>query len=106
MTLRRAGTILTVAGFAVTVGAFAWWFAFYSAIMRELSRAPNAPPGGNSVFDAISCLYSSKDVCGFIAGFARLMGRQPYEPTLLWAGVAGIVLGVVVRLASRPANST
>ena len=84
----------------------AWWFAFYSTIMRELSRAPNAPPGGNSVFDAISCLYSSKDVCALFAGAARFVGKTPYEPMLLWVGLAGLVLGVVVRLVSRPAVRT
>jgi hypothetical protein len=104
MNLRRIGNILTIAGVAVTVAAFAWWLAFYSTIMRELSRAPNAPPGGNSVFDAISCLYSSKDVCGFIAGFARMLGKTPYEPMLLWLGLAGLVIGVVLRFAARPAG--
>ena len=102
MTLRRAGNILTVAGLVVTAGACGWWFAFYSTIMRELSRAPGAPPGGNSVFDAVSCLYSSKDICGLFAGAARFAGKTPYEPMLLWVGLAGLVLGVVVRLASRP----
>jgi hypothetical protein len=105
MSARRLGNILTLAGLVVTAAAFAWWLAFYSTIMRELSRAPNAPPGGNSVVDAISCLYSSKDVCGFIAGFARMMGRTPYEPMLLWAGLAGVVAGVVIRMASKPAGS-
>jgi hypothetical protein len=100
---KRLGTILIIGGVAVIVAAVAWWFAFYSAIMSELSRAPNAPPGGNSVFNVISCLYSSQDVCGFIAGFARLLGRTPYEPMLLWLGLGGLVVGVVVRLAARPA---
>jgi hypothetical protein len=104
MTLRRVGNILTVAGLVVTVAAFAWWLLFYSTIMRELSRATNAPPGGNSVFDAISCLYSSKDVCGLFAGAARFAGKTPYEPMLLWVGLAGLVLGVVVRLISKPAG--
>ena len=104
MQLRRVGNYLTLAGLALTVVACGWWFAFYSTIMRELSRAPNAPPGGNSVFDAISCLYSSKDVCALFAGAARFVGKTPYEPMLLWVGLAVLVLGVVVRLASKPAG--
>jgi hypothetical protein len=103
MQLRRIGNILTLAGLVVTVAAFAWWLAFYSTIMNELSRAPNAPPGGNSVFNVVSCLYSSRDVCGFIAGFARLLGKTPYEPMLLWLGLAGLGAGVAIRLAARPA---
>ena len=104
MHLRRLGTILIAGGTGLAAAAFAWWLAFYSTIMRELAQAPSAPPGGNSVFDAISCLYSSADVCGFIAGFARLMGRTPYEPMVFWAGLAALVAGVVVRLAARSAG--
>ena len=51
MTLRRIGNILTAAGLLVTAGAVGWWYAFYSIILGELARAPNAPAGGNSVFD-------------------------------------------------------
>jgi len=100
---KRLGTILIVGGGAVIVAAFAWWFAFYSTIVRELSRAPNVPRGSNSVFDLASCLYSSRDVCGFIAGFARLLGKTPYEPMLLWLGLGALVVGVAMRLAAKPA---
>ena len=102
MDFRKFGSILIIGGLVVVAAAFAWWLAFYSSIMRELAQAPGGTPGGNSVFDAISCLYSSRDVCGFIAGFARLVGRTPYEPMVLWAGLAGVVIGVVVRLAAKP----
>ena len=104
MDFKRLGTILIAGGTLLVAGAFAWWLAFYASIMRELARAPGAPPGGNSVFDAITCLYSSRDVCGFIAGFARLMGRTPYEPMVLWVGLAGLAAGIVVRLAAKPAG--
>jgi hypothetical protein len=100
---KRLGTILIIGGGAVVVGAFAWWLAFYSTIVNELSRAPNAPRGGSSVFDLVSCLYSSRDVCGFIAGFARLIGKTPYEPMLLWFGLGVVVIGAAIRLAARPA---
>ena len=103
MDFKRLGTILIVGGSAVIVAAFAWWLAFYSTIVNELSRAPNAPRGGTGVFDLVSCLYSSRDVCGFIAGFARLLGKTPYEPMLLWLGLGGLVVGVVMRLAAKPA---
>jgi hypothetical protein len=98
---KRLGTILIIGGSAVTVAAFAWWLAFYSTIVNELSRAPNAPRT-TSVFDLASCLYSSRDVCGFIAGFARLLGKTPYEPMLLWLGLGVLVAGVVIRLAAKP----
>ncbi len=103
MDFKRLGTILIIGGGAVVVAAFAWWLAFYSTIVHELSRAPGAPRGGTSVFDLVGCLYSSRDVCGFIAGFARLIGRTPYEPMLLWLGLGVLIVGVAIRLAAKPA---
>lgn len=102
MDFKRLGSILIIGGIAVMAAAFAWWLSFYSSILRELARAPAAPPTSNSVFDLFSCFYSSRDVCGFIAGFARLVGRTPYEPMLLWVGLAGLVVGVVIRLSAKP----
>ena len=104
MDFKRLGGILIMGGLAVVAAAFAWWLSFYSSILGELSRAPAAPPSGNSVFDLFSCFYSSRDVCGFIAGFARLVGRTPYEPMLLWLGLAGLVVGVAIRLAAKPSG--
>jgi hypothetical protein len=99
---KRLGTILTAVGTALTVAAVAWWFTFYSSVMRELALAPGAPPGGHSVLDAVTCLYSSQDLCGFITGLARLAGRTPYEPMLFWVGVASLAAGIIVRLSARP----
>jgi hypothetical protein len=99
---KRLGTILMVGGAVLAAAAFVWWLTFYASIMRELERAPGGPPGGNSVFDAISCLYSSRDVCGFVAGFARLLGWTPYEPMVLWIGLVSLAAGIVIRLAARP----
>ena len=80
MDFKRLGIILIIGGVALIAAAFAWWLTFYSSILQELSRAPGAPASGTSVFDLVSCFYSSRDVCGFISGFARLLGRTPYEP--------------------------
>jgi hypothetical protein len=99
---RRLGNILAIGGVVVLIAAFAWWFAFYSSIMRELANAPGGRPEGNSVFDAISCLYSSTGVCTLISGVARLAGRSAYEPMVFWFGLAALVLGVVVRVSARP----
>ena len=104
MDFRKLGNLLVVGGAAVVAAAILWWLFFYSAIMRELAQAPGAPPGGNSVFDALSCLYSNRDVCGFIAGFARLLGRTPYEPMVLWVGLAGLILGVLIRVTAKPSG--
>ena len=104
MNFKRLGTFLIIGGLAVIVAACAWWMMFYSSVLTELAKAPGAPAGGASVFDLASCLYSSRDVCGFIAGFARMMGRSPYEPMVLWLGVAGLIAGVAIRFAAKPAG--
>ena len=104
MDFRRLGNILIVAGLAGIAAAFAWWLTFYSAVLGELARVPGAPAGGNSVMDFLGCFYSARDVCGLIAGSARLLGRTPYEPMVLWAGLAGLIGGVAIRLAAKPAG--
>jgi hypothetical protein len=104
MDLRRLGMFLMIGGIALIAAAFAWWMMFYSSILGELAKAPGAPAGGNSVFDLFSCFYSSRDVCGFIAGFARMMGRTPYEPMVLWLGLAGLAAGAAIRFAAKPAG--
>jgi hypothetical protein len=105
MDFKRLGTFLIIGGVVVIVAAFAWWMSFYSSILRELARAPGAPTVNNGVFDLFSCFYSSRDVCGFIAGFARLVGRTPYEPMALWVGLAGLIAGLAIRFAAKPAGS-
>jgi hypothetical protein len=102
MDFKRLGTFLIIGSAAVIAAAFAWWLAFYSSILRELAKAPASPASGSSVFDLFGCFYSSRDVCGFIAGFARLIGKTPYEPMLLWLGVVGLIAGLAVRFAAKP----
>jgi hypothetical protein len=104
MDFRRLGNILIALGLVVVAAAVAWWYTFFASVAREVSRVP----GGNaqiSVFDAKSCLYSNSDFCGLISGAARMLGNTPYEPMLFWAGLVGLVVGVVVRLAAKPANA-
>ena len=102
MDFKRLGTFLIIGGAAVIAAAFAWWMTFYSSILQELAKAPASPASGSSVFDLFSCFYSSKDVCGFIAGFARLIGKTPYEPMLLWLGTVGLIAGLAIRFAAKP----
>lgn len=102
MDFRKLGNILIALGVVVAAAAVAWWYVFYSSVVREVTSVP----GGStqiSVMDAKSCLYSSSDFCGLISGAARMLGKTPYEPMLFWAGLAALVIGVVVRLAAKPA---
>ena len=59
MDLKKLGNILTAGGVAVLVGAVAWWYSFYSSIMRDVSSVPGAR-GEISIFDAKSCIYSEQ----------------------------------------------
>ena len=105
MDFRRLGNILAILGVLVFAGAFIWWFQFYSSVANEL-RPMAGGQATMSVWDAKSCLYSSSDFCGLVSGGARLLGRTPYEPMLFWAGLAALVIGIVVRLAAKPAQTS
>jgi hypothetical protein len=102
MDFRRLGNLLIVAGAGVVGIAFIWWLSFYSSIKEDLAQVPGRVPGADSVFDAINCLYSSSGICALVAGVAKLAGRTVYEPMLFWFGLAGLALGLLVRLSAKP----
>ncbi|MDX2204913.1 MAG: hypothetical protein NW223_19340 [Hyphomicrobiaceae bacterium] len=104
MDVRKLGNILMVLGAVVAAAACAWWYAFYSAIVREVTSVPGGT-GQISVMDAKSCLFSSSDFCGLISGAARMLGKTPYEPMLLWLGAATLVIGAVVRVSAKPSSA-
>ena len=56
------------------------------------------------MFDAVSCLYSSSGICALVSGVATLAGKTPYEPMLFWFGLAGLVLGVLIRFTAKPSG--
>ena len=102
MDFKRLGNLLMAAGAVVLAGALIWWFTFYSSLARDLSRATGGQ-GDASVLDAWTCLYSSSGACALVGGIASLAGRTVYEPMLFWFGLAGLVAGLVIRLAAKPA---
>lgn len=104
MDFRKLGNLLTVLGAVVLAGACIWWFSFYSSVIREVGRAAGTQ-GDATVFDALSCLYSSSGICALVSGIATIAGRTPYEPMLFWFGLAGLVLGVLFRVTAKPAGA-
>jgi hypothetical protein len=101
---KKLGNVLTAAGAVVLVGACVWWFSFYSSVVREVGKAT----GGGSdatVFDAMSCLYSSSGICALVAGVATLAGRTPYEPMVFWFGLSGLLLGLLIRFTAKPGGA-
>jgi len=99
---KKLGNLLMAAGAATLVAALVWWFAFFSSMVRELSRVTGGQSDA-SIFDAWTCLYSSSGACGLVAAAAPLVGKTAYEPLLFWFGFAGLIVGLVVRLAAKPA---
>ena len=102
MDFKKLANILMIGGAVVLAGACIWWFAFYSSIMNELANAPGGRAAGTSVFDAVSCLYSSSGVCSLISGVARMVGKSSYEPMVFWFGLAAVVAGGAIRVSVKP----
>jgi hypothetical protein len=101
---RRLGNLLMVLGGVVLLVAVGWWFSFYNSLARDVGRATG---GGadTSIMDALTCLYSSGGICSVVTGVSSLVGKTPYEPMLFWFGLAGLVLGLLIRVAAKPAGS-
>jgi len=100
---RKLGNVLMAAGAVVLVAAAIWWFTFYSSVVREIGRVTGS--GEGSVLDVVGCLYSSSGICGLVASVAVLAGKTAYEPMLFWFGLAGLVLGVLVRFTAKPGGA-
>lgn len=102
---RKLGNVLMAAGVAVLVAALIWWFAFYSSVVREIGKATGSR-GDGSVLDVMSCLYSSSGVCSLVSAVATIAGKTPYEPMLFWFGLAGLILGALIRFTAKPGSAT
>jgi hypothetical protein len=101
---KKLGNALTTIGAVVLVGALVWWFSFYSSVVREIARATGRQ-GDASVLDAWSCLYSSSGICALVAGVSTLAGRTAYEPMVFWFGLAGLLLGLLIRFTAKPSGT-
>jgi hypothetical protein len=101
---KKLGNVLSLAGIAALIGAVIWWFVFYSSVVREIGKVTGS--GEGSVSDVVGCLYSSSGICGLVASVAVLAGKTAYEPMLFWFGLAGLVLGVLIRFTAKPGGST
>jgi hypothetical protein len=99
---KKLGNVLMIASAAVLVAAAIWWFSFYSSVVREIGQATGRE---GSVFDVVGCLYSSSGICGLVATVAVLAGKTAYEPMLFWLGLAGLILGVLIRFTAKPAGA-
>jgi hypothetical protein len=100
---RKFGNVLMLAGAAVLVAACIWWFTYYSSVVREIGKLTGS--GEGSVLDVVGCLYSSGGICGLVASVSVLAGKTAYEPMLFWFGLAGLILGVLIRYTAKPSGA-
>jgi hypothetical protein len=101
---KKLGNLLAAAGAVVLLGACFWWFAFYTSVVRDIGRLTGGGADAG-LSDVLTCLYSSGGVCSLIAGASSLTGKTPYEPMVFWFGLAGLLLGLLIRYTAKPSGA-
>lgn len=90
LAFKTLSLVLMVVGAGVVLGALLWWQSFYGDLIRDT---------GYTMRDALPCLYSSSGMCAIVSAASQLVGKAPYDPTVLWIGVALIGAGLLVLVA-------
>lgn len=90
---RRLGLVLILGGAAALVLAVVWFAAAYADAMDMAGSFA----GDDYASRLMACLYSSAAMC---QGAAMLSDGPAYSPAVFWIGVAGLLGGIVVRLAA------
>ncbi len=78
----RIGRVFTVIGILLLAGAWLWWLYAYRSV------------------GAIDCLYLP-GACPAAPTLLPLVTLPPYNPMVLWAGAAAVLLGAVFRISAR-----
>lgn len=92
--VRTLSLITLGAGALITVAAITWWAMFYSEVINPL-----VGPGKN-LASVVHCLWSSPSDCTFLSSLYGLTGGTPYDPSIFWIGISGIVIGLVLYLTA------
>ena len=104
MDFKRLGTFLIIGGVAVVAAAFAWWMTFYSSILRNW-HGRRARRRAATACSTCSAASTAAGTCaGSSLALRAMVGRTPYEPMVLWLGLAGLVAGAAIRFAAKPAG--
>ncbi len=82
--IRSIGKILFATGIAGFVAALIWWFMFFHQML------------GENVKRASECFYRTTLECGVADAIGGVMDVPPYDPRLLWAAVALVVVGFLI----------
>lgn len=83
------GPKLAVIGAVGAVSSYAWWFSFYSDVVRLLG-IKGSPP--------IECLYQVGGPCGLIVTASQWVGVTPYKPGYFILSVLAMVIGTIIYL--------
>jgi hypothetical protein len=79
----RIGRIFTAIGLVLLAAAWLWWlYAYRSAA-------------------AMDCLYLPGATCPAAQNLSPLVTLPTYEPMVLWAGAAAVLLGAALRISAR-----
>ncbi|MES2072253.1 MAG: hypothetical protein V4488_17990 [Pseudomonadota bacterium] len=90
MDIQKLANALLLAGALMLAAALAWWIYFFRPIVDQL---------GIKLSDAGNCLYSMDGPCGMANGIAKFLGKTPYSPYAFWAGIAALVVGVLLKVS-------
>ena len=104
MDFRKLGNLLMLAGVAVLVAACIWWFSFYSSVVREIGQATGSAKAACSMWSPASTARAAS--AAWSRACAVLAGKTAYEPMLFWFGLAGLILGVLIRFTAKPSGAT
>jgi hypothetical protein len=79
----RIGRFFTAIGLVCLFTAWMWWlYAYRSA-------------------GAIDCLYLRGATCQAAPDLSPVFALPSYEPMVLWAGAAAVLLGAILRVTTR-----
>jgi len=88
--LRQLGKALILAGFASFMTSVAWWYLFFSQLLKE------------DVKRASGCFYKTTTDCAIGNVVISAVGDIPaYSPDLLW--LAGVLTGLgIILIGAKP----
>lgn len=66
-------------GSVLLLGALIWWAVVFYFVSQQT---------GESMSSFVSCTVIAGEHCNFYRAMAWLQGINPYEPGMLWAGLA------------------
>lgn len=88
MRARQVGSWLLISGIVGIIASVIWWQSFYTQVDRFLGAKGPLP---------VACLYELTGSCRMVSNVASFFGAGGYDPLLLWASVAAIIVGVLMR---------